>query len=69
MANCTFPFRFRTQCNSEPVLDEETGPQMPDRALVLLYSTLLGKTRKTPARRSPTNNFRLEVQFGGDVIS
>ena len=36
MAACTFHFRFREQCNSDPVLVEGKGPKMPDRALCCL---------------------------------
>ena len=42
MALCTFPFRFRVQCNSNPVLVEEKGPKMPDGHFVALLE-LTGK--------------------------
>ena len=68
MALCTFPFRFRMQCNRDPVLVEETGPKMPSRARLLIYSSLLGKPKNILEKKEP-GNFSLEVQFGGDVTS
>ena len=67
LSPCTFPFRFRMQCNNDPVLIEETGPKMPDRALLLMYSSLLGRTSRKHSRKKEPGNFLLEVQFGGDV--